>query len=292
MQKLFQHYTPDRVKSARFLDVSPALLTAARDELLTRKSTQSGEPLAPRTVNLVLSVWGRVFEMAVEEQRLAVNPMRLIKRASEKDREHPGRALTPGETAAVLTAADPDPFAALWQVYLRLGLRPSEALALTWDPVTGVDLEGARLTVSRSLMRVDGEWRFGVPKTKKVRTVHLPLPVLTALKAHKAQQNAEKLAAGEHYQDQGLVFADPRGYFIAPWVIQKRWKALLQAAGITTEYRLYDARYTALTRLTEYGLDFKNVAEIAGNSAKMIAEVYAHGRLDVQRAALDQIASA
>ena len=73
-------------------------------------------------------------------------------------------------------------------------------------------------------------------------------------------------------------------------MIQKAWKRLLEAAEVATDFRLYDARHTALTRLVEYGLDFRNVADIAGNSAKMIAEVYSHGRNDVQRAALDAIA--
>jgi integrase len=290
MRRLFQHYTPARVKAARLVDVSPALLAQARDELLTRKSAQSGEPLAPRTVNLVLSVWGRVLRMAVAEKRLAANPLRSIERASEKGRERVGRALSPAETETVLQAADGDPLAALWRLYLTLGLRPSEALALTWDPATGVDLAGARLTVSRTLARMGQEWHFAPPKTGKVRTLHLPLPVLVALKAHKARQNEEKLAAGEHYRDDQLVFADPGGYVIAPWVVQKRWKALLQRAKVATGYRLYDARHTALTRLTEYGLDFRNIGDIAGNSAKMIAEVYSHGRTEVQRAALDAIA--
>jgi integrase len=190
----------------------------------------------------------------------------------------------------VLTAAETDPLAALWLVYLRLGLRPSEALALTWGP-GGVELDQGRLTVSRSLVRVEGEWRFGPPKTKKLREVHLPAPVLAALKAHKARQAAEKLEAGEHYCDLGLVFADPRGYIIPPWIVQKRWKALLETAKVATDYRLYDARHTVTTRLVEAGLDFRNVADIVGNSAKLIAETYAHGRSDVQRAALDAIAA-
>jgi integrase len=288
MDKLFRFYTPDRVKSARLVDVSPALLASARDELQTKTSTQSGEPLAPRTVNLVLSTWGRVLKMAVAEGRLGSNPMRQVTRASEKGRQRVGRALSPEETDAVLKAAETDPFAALWTVYLRLGLRPSEALALKWD---AVDMAGERLTVSRSLVRVEGEWRFGPTKTDKARHVHLPLPVLAALKTHRARQNEEKLAAGEYYRDIGLVFADPRGYIIAPWIVQKRWKALLETAGVATGYRLYDARHTVTTRLVESGLDFRNTADIVGNSAKLIAEVYAHGRSDVQRDALDAIAT-
>jgi hypothetical protein len=39
------------------------------------------------------------------------------------------------------------------------------------------------------------------------------------------------------------------------------------------------------------GLDFKNVADILGNSAKMVAERYGHARDDVQRATFDAVAA-
>lgn len=290
MGKLFETYTSRRLRLTALGDISPALLIEERDALMKRTSRQSGQPLAPRTINLALSAWGRVLQMAVQEQRILVNPMRGLTRAAEKDRAPVGRALDPADTARLLQVADADPLAALWRIMLTLGLRPSEALALSWHDVR---LEApATLRVERALVRLGTEWRFGPGKTKKSRrSIPLPLPVLAALRVHRKRQAEERLAAGEEYRDHDLVFADPRGAIIAPWVIQKQWKALLRAAGLPTAYRLYDARHTAATRLVETGLDFLNVAGIIGNSPKMVGEVYGHARLDMQRDALDCVAA-
>lgn len=64
-------------------------------------------------------------------------------------------AMSPEEADAFLRAARDDRYYALWCVLLTGGLRPGEALALTW---ADVDLEEGRIHVQRGLTRrgVDG----------------------------------------------------------------------------------------------------------------------------------------
>jgi len=211
-----------------------------------------------------------------------------VRAPTAKSSTSPGRALTPEETDRLLAVADADRWAALWHLLVWCGPRPSEALALKWGDI---DFEQATVRIERALVPVNKVWTFAATKTRRARTVPLPLPVLTALRRHQKRQEAEKAAAGENYQDQGLVFADPAGRIVPAWVFSKSWKRLLKKAGVDPTYRLYDARHTSATRLVEHGVDFKNVADVLGNSAKMIAERYGHGRLEVQREALEAIAS-
>ncbi len=58
----------------------------------------------------------------------------------------------------------------------------------------------------------------------------------------------QRLAAGNQWQDLGLVFSQPDGRPIDPKRDWKDWKALLQAADVR-DARVHDARHTAATLL-------------------------------------------
>ena len=58
---------------------------------------------------------------------------------------------------------------ALFSVAMAAGLRLGEALALAWQDL---DLKQGRLSVRRTLQRVDGEVAFGEPKSRRsIRTM-------------------------------------------------------------------------------------------------------------------------
>jgi hypothetical protein len=72
----------------------------------------------------------------------------------------------------------------------------------------GIDLDAASLSISQSLEQTRPGIAFKQPKTQRGRrTVALPQLAIEALRRHKAQQAAERLAFGPGYQDSGLVFA-------------------------------------------------------------------------------------
>jgi hypothetical protein len=92
---------------------------------------------------------------------------------------------------------------ALFVVAIALGLRPGELRALTWDHV---DLANAVTHVWKSARR-GGDTK--TPGSR--RTLRLPQRTVTALKAHKKIQSEERLAAGEDWHDNNLVFCHPDG---------------------------------------------------------------------------------
>jgi hypothetical protein len=81
-------------------------------------------------------------------------------------------------------------------------------------------------------------------------TVALPAPLITQLRAHRRQQNADRLAAGKVWQDWDLVFCSPSGAPIDPHDDWEDWHSLLAAARVR-EARVHDARHTAATLLLE-----------------------------------------
>lgn len=234
-------------------------------------------PLSPQTIRYAHAVLSAALEQAVRSQLIASNPARgveLPKRATDRRM----RALTIDEAARLRAAASGDRLEALFLLLIGTGLRPGEALALRW---TDLDLDAGRLRVERSLgRRRKGEpWRFEAPKTAgSRRTVPLPATIVRALRANRAAQAVERLAAGACYGDLDLAFATPLGGPLAGGTIVRRhFKPMLTRAGLPATVRLYDLRHSAATHMLAGGASVRAVADRLGHaSAKMTLDVYAH----------------
>jgi len=164
--------------------------------------------LSPRTVRYAQGVLRNALNKAVREGKIPSNPAaaKMVDLPKSQGREL--TVLSPEEARAFVEAAEGDRWAALWILLLASGARPGEVLGLRWE-----DYDGERIRIQRALVRdrKGGGWKLKEPKTKKSRrTVPLPTPAITALKAHRKRQAEEKLAAKE-YAEHGLIFADESG---------------------------------------------------------------------------------
>ena len=143
------------------------------------------------------------------------------------------KALSPIQVQALLAAAGGERNEALYVVAVHTGLRQGELLGLKWD---GVDLEGGKLSVRRSLKVTDQGLVFGPTKNKASRrSVPLNKSAVAALKAHRLRQNEERLRLGELWEDHGLVFPNRVGKPINNNLYNREFKALLKKAGCRIE---------------------------------------------------------
>ena len=183
---------------------------------------------------------------------------------------------------------------ARWAVALALGLRQGEALGLKW---ADVDLTAGRLTIRRNRQRPDWEHGCGGacgrksghcpqryntrPDTAETKSragrrgIGLPPELVELLREHRAEQERERKAARQLWQDGGWLFADPTGGILNPRTDTKHWKELLAAAGVR-DARLHDARHTAATVLLLLGIPERAVMEIMGWSHSAMAARYQH----------------
>ena len=160
---------------------------------------------------------------------------------------------------------------------LALGLRQGEALGLTWECV---DLDRGTLTVRQALQRQPGTGLVLVqPKSRAGRrTIALPGPLRVALRAHRAAQLADRMAAGSMWQDHDLVFCQQNGRPLEPRSDHRAWRALLTAAQVRPA-RLHDARHTAASLLLQQGVPARVAMEILGPSQiSLTLGTYSHGR--------------
>ena len=191
----------------------------------------------------------------------------------------------------MIAAAQTHRNSARWTVALAVGLRQSEALGLRW---ADVDLEKGALSVRRGLHRVGGQGLvYEEPKADRSRrTVALPAQLVEALRAHRAAQLEERIAAGPLWQDHDLVFAQPNGRPIERKSDWRSWKALLRAADVR-EVRLHDGRHTAATLLLSEGVHPRVVMEVLGHAQmRTTTDTYSHVMPALGRDAADRMGSA
>ncbi|HEY3007900.1 MAG TPA: site-specific integrase [Micromonosporaceae bacterium] len=92
----------------------------------------------------------------------------------------------------------------------------------------------------------------------------------------RVRQVEERLAAGEMWQDHGLVFATTIGTPLEPRNVNRRFEELRKAAGLEWLH-LHDLRHAFATFLLDQGEDLRTVMELLGHSTiRLTADTYGH----------------
>lgn len=131
------------------------------------------------------------------------------------------------------------------------------------------------------------------PETKDVksragkRTIGLPDEIAHILRCHRDDQERERRAAGDAWEEGGRVFTDESGQPLNPNTDYHRRKQLLKSAGIR-DGRLHDARHTAATVLLILRVDARVVMEIMGWSTDMRRR-YQHVADPIRRKVADDV---
>ncbi len=230
---------------------------------------------------------------AVRRGHLARNPAALAKppRLTEEEIE----PYSVAEVKRILAAATTGRNSARWAIALALALRQCETLGLK---SSDLDLPAGRLIVRRSRQRPWWDHGCGgncakpksgycperIPQRADTadtksrndrRAIGLPVELATLLQQHRAEQDREREAAAQLWEDGGWVFTTPTGRPLNPRTDFTNWKKLLTAAGVR-ESRLHDARHTAATVLLVLGVPERAVMGLMGWSDSAMTTRYQH----------------
>ncbi len=261
--------------------VKPALgrvklrnLSAMHLQRLYRDRLDAG--LSPATVQKMHHVVHKALSQAVRWDLIARNPADAVKAPSPATEEM--RPLSADEVRRLLDTAKGDRLEALYVLAIHPGMRRGELLGLKWSDV---DLEGGTVSVRRTLTRTDNGKgvALGDPKTKRSRrTVRLTREATEALRQHLARQLQQIEEAGDHYRDEGLVFATEAGTPINPSNLpQRRFAPLLKRAGLSPSVRFHDLRHTTATLLLSRGVPPQVRPELVGPASVAITlDTYSH----------------
>ena len=152
----------------------------------------------------------------------------------------------------------------------KTGCRPSEAIALQWKHIRHdfclITFEQSVIVSGRGLI-----CRQGL-KTQELRK----------FPANRSLQALLKALQCERHDPEALVFPSPEGKYIDFHNFRNRaWSSILQTLPTIRYRKPYQTRHTFITLALENGLEAKDVARLAGNSAEMIYKHYAGNKREL-----------
>jgi integrase len=250
------HVLP-RLGAIRLRDLDPQMIASLRAELTTHG-------LKPASVRKVMVILQGVLERAVEWRRIPANPCRAVRKPTQR-RERTVHPLAPEQVERLRTHLLERGLrrdAVLVSLLAYAGLRPGEALALTWGHI-----RERTILVERALAL--GELK--TTKTGRTRTVRLLAPLAADLSEWRIAQGRPP--------DDVLVFPGLGGgaWSDDAW---RYWRRRIfgpagRATGLANA-RPYDLRHSFVSLLLAEGANVVEVARQAGHSPTMTLSTYAH----------------
>ena len=240
--------------------------------------------LAPATVIYAHAVIREALQQAVKWQMLSRNPADFVDLPKQRGKPEM-YAMNQEEISRFRTFAKHSKWYTLFELMLGTGLRPSEALGLTWR---NVDLAKGTLAVVQTLAKhTNSDWKFEDPKTQKGRrSITLPVSIVTLLSDHMEKQQTLGLP-----NPHNLLFHTIDGLPASENSIsQNVFKPIIIKAGLSKQIRLYDLRHTHATLLLLAGVHPKVVSERLGHSSIVITlNTYSHVLPNMQQEAAEKL---
>jgi len=236
-------------KETDLRQITPMEIERFRSSLLSKGQQKS-------TTNRSLALLKRMFNLAIEEGYLEVNPARKVKMFSEAENLKE-RILTEEEEQRLLDGCC-EHMRDLVTFALNTGMRLGEILTLKW---ANVDMKSGTIKVEFT-------------KSGKTRIV----PINQALR----EMLAKPKKRGEVY-----VFTNPdsKDRFREP---KRSFKTGCRKSGIEG-LRFHDLRHTFASRLVRNGVDIGTVRKLLGHSTLLITQRYVHSDESMLRAAVGSL---
>ncbi|CAN5478405.1 site-specific integrase [soil metagenome] len=267
------------------------------------------EGLSKNSVHKVHVAVGAMFDAAVSDKLLSVNPARqrrAVKAPTSKEvrrqrRERNGDMVTwTGSQLRAFLDWDRDVLGddvhALWWVIAHTGIRRSEVLALRWSDV---DLEKQRIKILRALDTGKPAAQRGQVKGAKSdspRVVDIDIATVKVIRQWRIARGALSLElAGADGYLFGQLDGEPRNPNALSQMFTRRVAKARKVLGkdALPDITLHGLRHTHATVLLEMGENPKVVQERLGQTTiTTTMDVYAHVTPTMQRSAVDRFAAA
>ncbi|GAA4635142.1 tyrosine-type recombinase/integrase [Actinoallomurus vinaceus] len=175
-------------------------------------------------------------------------------------RPSPVMVWTPEQTSRFLQRATRHRLYPLFRLIALRGLRRGEACGIQ---TTSVDLKNGTIAVCWQITQLGWNPHHGKPKSDAGdRIIDLDEETIKILRAHRAKQNRERLAAG--LGESEFFFTDENGDPLHPARVTDQFQWLAYEIGLPP-IRLHDLRHGAASLMLAAGVDIKIVQHTLGH---------------------------
>ena len=233
------------------------------------------ETHSTRTVEIARNTLTRAITLAQAEDKVGRNVALVVKTPAGKKPGQQRQAFSLEEMFAIMKAAQGwrnlDAYIAL---SFATGASPDEIRGLHWAQVDDLDSDEPGIDITRT-MRHHG----GTKTAARTRGLGLPQFAVDALKRHRAEQAAARLAAGKAWENNDLVFCTRLGRPLAYANVGRAFKKICELAGIEDAGKRvpYEMRHTYASLVSDSGMAAEEVAQQLGHTRTAVFEmVYRH----------------
>jgi len=277
-QIIQQHILPQLGKM-RLQEIQPVHL---KQLYLAKKEAGEGA----RTVQMIHTVLYNLLKQAMIEGILGRNPAAAVQRPKREDAER--KILSEEQARQLIIATRNERLGTLIYLALITSMREGELLGLKWSDL---DWKKGQLHVQRQVQRVTGKGLVFVPPKTKAgqRKIKLGQVTLDRLTAHRGEQELLKVAQGERWEENDLIFPNSLGRPMGCENMNTEFKRLLAENGLP-KIRFHDLRHTSISFLLDSGTPINTVQKRAGHSkASVTTDTYGHSLSRAEDEAAERI---
>ncbi|MFG2544348.1 tyrosine recombinase XerC [Streptomyces sp. NPDC048594] len=238
-----------------------------------RRGGQTGTRLSVAYVDSILVRLREALELAVIRKVVTANVaaqvrVSLADKKTDRQKQTREKPWTVEEVQTFIRGMAADRLFAPLLLGL-MGLRPAEVCGLQWERDITLGSAGTPGQLTLTATRTMVSNAYTVEKSTKTlageRTLPVPPLAEKALRAYRARQAAERLAAGEAYTVTPYVAVDELGEPLDTRALREYAYRLMKRLGLR-RVRLYDARHSCLTALAVAGVPDLVLAAWAGHT--------------------------
>jgi integrase len=234
---------------------------------------KTGGQFSGKTLLNVFRTFHRSLVVARQWGLIGTNPLDAVE-APRAVRVVP-EIWSPAEASAFLGAAEMGRWdSTLFVLLMGTGCRIGEVLAARWEDF---DRDARTLSIRGTLVRIQGEYLEGEPKTRAGRrAICLPNFADSVLRSWRPAQLEQRLRAGDAWQDTGRIITLPDGASPLHGKAYNAFKGACDAAGVP-KTRIHDLRHLHASLLLAGGLPLPAVSARLGHASTAVtATIYSH----------------
>ena len=230
-----------------------------------------------QSLNKIRNMLSQMMAFAERRNYVLKNPVPLTHIPANATKTREKRAMNSEQAKTLLEETLKHTNGLLFTTMLYLGLRPSEACALTWS---SINFDDQTINVTRCIRKENGaNYLSDQLKTRKSRRSLSASPgLLTLLKAHQQTQAEQRQFFGDLWPKEfsDVVFLSATGTLIDSSNLRRKLKQITGNIGLSN-WCPNELRHTNITLMYEGGISAEQVADHAGHTTtRMVETVYRH----------------